>query len=92
MKLLRIFSLISCFIVILYILILSFSDISIAEETSEERIKNCINCCIGKKPVCYNMTADSRRCEAIFEECIATCKSEGSSPSEWSDCWSSPDN
>lgn len=92
MKLLRIFFLISCFVFILHGLILCFPGTSIAGETSEERIKNCINCCIGKKPVCYNMTADSRRCEALFEECVATCNSEGSSPSEWSDCWPSPVN
>jgi hypothetical protein len=88
MKQLRIFSLISCFVMILYFLIFSFSDISMAEETPEARIKNCISCCTGKKQICINIKADLRLCEAVFQECIATCNSEGASPSEWSDCWS----
>ena len=91
MKQLRIFSLISCFVMILYFLIFSFFDISMAEETPkacEARIKNCISCCTGKKQICINIKTDLRLCEAVFQECIATCNSEGASPSEWSDCWS----
>jgi hypothetical protein len=62
-----------------------------AKETpkaSETRIKNCINCCNNKVPACYNFTADSRLCSAENQNCVATCNSEGSSPSSWSDCWS----
>ena len=85
MKQLRIFFLIACFVLTLYFLIFSFSDVSIAEQT---RIQNCISCCDSKQTVCYNITADRRLCYAEFQECVATCKSEGNSPSEWSDCWS----
>jgi hypothetical protein len=60
------------------------------EDTSKARvtrINNCINCCNNKIQACYNYTADSRLCIAENENCAATCKSEGSSPSSWSDCW-----
>ncbi|MBN1472328.1 MAG: DUF4124 domain-containing protein [Syntrophaceae bacterium] len=57
-------------------------------EASKERIDKCINCCENKASVCYNYTADSMRCNGEKQNCIATCNSEGSSPSSWSDCWS----
>ena len=60
------------------------------QDTDEEkirRINNCINCCNNKIDVCYNYTADSRLCMAESQRCVATCKSEGSTPSSWSDCW-----
>jgi hypothetical protein len=66
-----------------------------AKETPEakvKRINNCINCCNGRIPGCYNYTADNRLCLAENQNCAATCKSEGSSPSSWSDCWSQSDN
>lgn len=62
-----------------------------AKETpkaSKARINNCINCCDNKVPACYNYTADSRLCIAENQTCVATCNSEGASPSSWSDCWS----
>ena len=88
MKQLRLIFHISCFVLALYFLIFSFSDISIADETLETRIKKCSGCCDKKQTVCYNITADRRLCYAEFLECVATCKSEGKTPSEWSDCWS----
>jgi hypothetical protein len=65
-----------------------------AKETpkaSTTRINNCINCCNNKILACYNYTADSRLCTVENQNCAATCKSEGSSPSSWSDCWSQSD-
>jgi hypothetical protein len=62
-----------------------------AKETPEvkvKRINNCINCCNDRIPGCYNYTADNRLCLAENKNCVATCKSEGSSSSTWSDCWS----
>ena len=56
------------------------------------RINNCIDCCNNKIRACYNYTADSRRCIAENQNCAATCKSEGASPSSWSDCWSQSEN
>ncbi|MEN6331357.1 MAG: hypothetical protein ABFD57_05180 [Smithella sp.] len=56
-------------------------------EERERRINNCIDCCNKKIDACYNYTADSRLCMAESQSCVATCKSEGSSPSSWSDCW-----
>jgi hypothetical protein len=55
---------------------------------ASELKNNCIECCNKKMPACYNYTADGRRCNAEFLNCVATCDSEGSSPSSWSDCWS----
>jgi hypothetical protein len=86
MKQLRIFFLISGFAVSLFILIFSFSNLSGAEE--QTRTQKCIGCCSYKKQVCINIKADLRLCEAIYQECAATCRSEGKSPSEWSECWS----
>ena len=65
-----------------------------AKETSRAsntRINNCINCCNNKILGCYNYTADGRLCTAENQNCVATCKSEGASPSSWSDCWSQSD-
>ncbi len=57
------------------------------DEERERRINNCIDCCNNKINACYNYTADSRLCMAEGQSCDSTCKSEGSSPSSWSDCW-----
>ena len=78
MKRLRIFYFISCFVIVLYFLIFSFSDISIAEQTSE---KNCISDCAKKQQACFNINADKRQCEVKFQNCAAACKSEEESPS-----------
>ena len=60
-------------------------------EASKARIKNCIDCCNNKISACYNYTADGRICAAENQNCVATCNSEGASPSSWSDCWSQSD-
>lgn len=52
------------------------------------RINKCISCCDEKTLACYNYTANARLCAAADASCIAACKSEGASPSEWSVCWS----
>jgi hypothetical protein len=62
-------------------------DPFMAEETVNKSIQTCIVCCTDKKQVFLNMNPDLRLGEAFFEECVATCKSEGDSSSEWSDCW-----
>ena len=61
-------------------------------EARKTHTKNCINCCKSKMPACYNYTADKRLCNAERQNCIATCNSEGSSPSSWSDCWSNSES
>lgn len=89
MKQTRVISLISCFAAALYFLIFSFS-ISIAQPTDPdplERLKKCISCCNDKKTACFNINPDRRLCEAFFQNCLTTCKSEGDIPSDWSDCW-----
>ena len=75
MKRLRIFSLISCFVMVLYFLISPFSDISIAEQTS---VQKCISSCAKKEQACFNINADKRQCEVKFQNCAAACKSEES--------------
>ena len=81
--------LISCFVVFLFFLICSFTGVSIAQEDElDERVKNCISCCNAKTQACFNINPDRRLCTVELENCVATCKSEGKSPSEWSDCWS----
>jgi hypothetical protein len=57
-------------------------------EARKARINKCFNCCYNKILACYNYTADGRRCIAEKQNCDATCNSEGTSPSSWSDCWS----
>jgi hypothetical protein len=83
MKQLRIFALILLSAVALYFLISSFSN-SIAEPT---RIQKCISCCTDKKEVCFNLNPDRRLCATEFQNCVATCKSEGVASSEWAECW-----
>ena len=61
---------------ILYFFIFSFPGISVADETQEKRFKDCIDSCNNKAQVCMNMTADSRQCTAIIQECVEACKSE----------------
>lgn len=81
----------SCFVMMLCFLIISFPILAPAEETDEERIKNCVSCCDVKKQVCVNIKADLRLCEAVFQTCVATCNAKGDAPSEWSDCWTQAD-
>jgi len=57
-------------------------------EKREKKIMDCFNCCRDKNRACYNYTAKGRACHAEGQNCVATCESEGSSPSTWSDCWS----
>lgn len=59
-----------------------------ASEAKLKRINDCINCCNDRISGCYNYTADGRLCIAENETCAAMCRSEGSSPSSWRDCWS----
>ena len=73
MKPLRIFLLISCFVITLYFLIFSFSDISIAAQTRKEK---CISSCDEKQQVCFNINADKRVCAVEFQNCVAPCNSE----------------
>ena len=88
MKKMRIFPLISCFAAALYCPVFSFSD-SIAETLEQPaRIQQCINCCTDKQTAYFNINPDRRLCEAEFQNCVATCKSEGSVSSDWSECWS----
>jgi len=77
MKQLKSFSIILCFFMIFSFLTFSFPGVSIADEKEDKRIGECIDSCISNEKVCYNMTADPRRCEAIYDECVAACKSNG---------------
>jgi hypothetical protein len=63
----------------------------VALKARNTRINNCIHCCDNKISSCYNYTADNRLCIAENKNCVATCNSEGASPSSWSDCWSQSD-
>ena len=78
MKQLRIFSIISCMVMAVYFFIVSFSGISIAEQTS---VKKCLSNCAQKQQVCLNMNADKRLCNVEYENCVATCNSENGSSS-----------
>jgi hypothetical protein len=78
MKRLKIFSLISCFVMALYFLIFSFSDISIAEQTSEQ---HCISNCAKEQQACLNINADRRLCNVEYKNCADTCNSESDSRS-----------
>ena len=81
MKKLRIFSIISCSVMISYLLFFSFSGISIAAETQGKSLNECVSSCKDKGDVCINMTADSRRCTAVYQECVDACKKESDSSS-----------
>ncbi len=91
MRPIRILHLISCCMMILFLLIFPFSDSFIADEATNEPkhedANTCITCCNARRMPCRNyFFGDRRMCEALVETCIATCNSEGKSPSEWSDC------
>ena len=62
-------------------------NLSNNEETTKRRIQNCVACCNSKKQVYLNISPVLRMAEALLEECITNCQSEGKSPAEWSDCW-----
>ncbi|MGA2781184.1 MAG: hypothetical protein ABSF13_04610 [Smithella sp.] len=79
MKQLRIFSLISCLVIAVYFLIVSFSGISIAEQTS---VKKCISNCSKKQQVCLNINADKRSCNVEFQNCVDACNKESEPSSE----------
>jgi hypothetical protein len=78
MKQLKKNSFIVCFAMILCSLIFSFSEISVAEQTDAN---NCVSSCADKKQTCFNINPDRRMCEEEFQECVASCKSEGDSSS-----------
>jgi hypothetical protein len=78
MKQLRIFTLVLCFVLVFYFLTLFFSNLSIAEQTSEQK---CISSCVSKKQACFNINADKRICEVVYQDCIAACKPEDDSSS-----------
>jgi hypothetical protein len=73
MKQFRTFFRISCFVMGLSFLILSFSGISIAEQTRKQK---CLSSCDEKKLVCFNLNADKRMCEATSKSCVDACESE----------------
>jgi len=62
-----------------------------SRQTIAARINKCIHCCSEKRQACFNYLAYSRICPVEEENCVATCKSEGDSPSTWSECWSQSD-
>ena len=78
MKQLRIFFIISCFVMAFCFSIFYFSGISIAEQISYE---DCIKSCAGKQQTCFNINADKRQCEVAFKSCNAACKTEADSAS-----------
>jgi hypothetical protein len=71
MKQLKKISIITCVTLALCLSIFSFSRISLAEQND---VKNCVNSCEDKKQVCMNMNADTRLCEAQYQDCATTCK------------------
>jgi len=62
-------------------------DLSRDEETIKKSIQNCVNCCNNKKQVYLNISPVLRMAEALLEECITSCQSEGKSSAQWGDCW-----
>ena len=51
------------------------------------RTENCNSCCASRQQQCYSDHPQAV-CDAEFQNCIATCTSQGSSPSEWGQaCW-----
>lgn len=73
----------------LYFLLFSLSD-SVAQPTEPDPLElqqQCISCCEDKKTACFNVNPDRRLCEALFQNCLVTCKTEGETSSEWSECW-----
>ncbi|HUN54678.1 MAG TPA: hypothetical protein VMU29_05925 [Smithella sp.] len=81
MKPLRVFSIISSFVMISSLLFFTFSGISIASETQGTTLGDCLSSCKNKGDVCINMTADSRRCTAVYQECVDACKKASDSSS-----------
>lgn len=66
-------------------------DVVEKKDNTEERnkkIKKCFDCCNEKNYSCYNYTAKGRACYDEGMKCVETCKSEGATPSSWSECWS----
>ena len=63
------------------------SVILLADASS--KIQQCNACCAGRQSQCY--AQQSRPvCDAQFSNCIATCTSQGQTPSDWgASCWGS---
>ena len=76
------------FLLVLFILAASFA--ARADDDPGARTMKCLNCCINKKLVCFNLNPDRRLCTAEQEACVKTCESEGAVSSDWRDCWSEP--
>jgi hypothetical protein len=72
MKKLRIFSLVSC------LLILCSYGISLADENSAQQ---CINSCDEQLRGCFDTSTDRTMCEAEFQDCTKACEPESDSSS-----------
>ena len=71
MKPLRIFPLVSCCVMALYLLFFSFPGLSLAEQAPDQ---SCISSCESAKQACFNINADRRLCEVDFQDCVDACK------------------
>jgi hypothetical protein len=91
MKQSKIFTFISCFIMVLNFLIFSFSSISMAEETPVACLNNCITICTNNQVVCLNLNPDSRLCAAANQNCVAGCNAKCAAPSAGKDSAPPPD-
>lgn len=58
-----------------------------ADNTATNKIHACLNCCAKKQNTC-DATVNAQECSTEYDNCVATCNSDGTTPSDWgASCW-----
>lgn len=54
--------------------------------TAQTRVDKCLDCCAGRLKDCYDSEGRTKRCDTLYQNCVANCRSRGETPSNWN-CW-----
>ena len=58
-----------------------------ADNTATNKLHACLTCCAKKQNNC-DAKDSAQKCHAEYDNCIATCNSDGTTPSDWgASCW-----
>lgn len=59
-----------------------------AGQDQTQQIHACIACCDKTQLQCVQSEKSQEYCSNEYENCVATCNSDGSTPSDWGpSCW-----
>ncbi len=50
------------------------------------KMESCLDCCAGFQSKCLKDRSQTGKCNVQYSNCVANCRSHGSSPANWT-CW-----